>query len=180
MRIAVIGTSGAGKSTLARTLAARLDLAEIELDAINWQAGWVDLNSHDPDEFARRVRAAAAGERWVADGNYAKVQPIVLARATHLIWLDYSRATIMSRVIRRSIARAWSGRELWPGTGNRETWRNWLEKEHPIRWAWDTHADRRLRFSTLFESEACAGLDRHRLRHPREAAPLVEALARAG
>jgi hypothetical protein len=84
----------------------------------------------------------------------------------------------MSRVIRRSIARAWDGRELWPGTGNRETWRSWLDREHPIRWAWDTHDQRQARFSELFESQATAGLARHRLRHPREAADLVEALAR--
>jgi len=45
MRIAVIGTSGAGKTTLARRIAGRLKLPHVELDAINWQAGWRDLNS---------------------------------------------------------------------------------------------------------------------------------------
>jgi adenylate kinase family enzyme len=58
MRIVVIGTSGAGKTTLARRIAVRLNLPHIELDAINWQAGWRDLDRHDRDEFRRRVTAA--------------------------------------------------------------------------------------------------------------------------
>ena len=40
MRFAVVGTSGSGKSTLAERIAKALDIPFIELDAINWQAGW--------------------------------------------------------------------------------------------------------------------------------------------
>jgi adenylate kinase family enzyme len=69
MRIVVVGTSGAGKTTLARRIASRLELPHIELDAINWQAGWRDLTRHDPQEFVRRVTEAIRGEAWVADGN---------------------------------------------------------------------------------------------------------------
>src|SRR5690242_2172625 len=58
MRIVVVGTSGAGKTTLARRIAALLELPHIELDAINWQAGWRDLTRHDPEEFLRRVDGA--------------------------------------------------------------------------------------------------------------------------
>ncbi len=32
------------------------------------------------------------------------------------------------------MARALTRRELW--NGNRESFRNWLDPEHPIRWAW--------------------------------------------
>ena len=49
MRIAVVGTSGSGKTTLAKALAAQLALPYIELDALNWQAGWRDLSRNDPD-----------------------------------------------------------------------------------------------------------------------------------
>ena len=49
----------------------------------------------------------------------------------------------MRRVIWRSFSRAVTGRELWAGTGNREEFRRWLDKEHPIRWAWDTWAKNR-------------------------------------
>ena len=106
VRIVVVGTSGAGKITLARTIAARLALPHIELDAINWQAGWRDLTRHDPAEFVRRVTEAIQADRWVVDGNYGPVRDIVWTRATHLVWLDYPRPVIMARVIRRSLLSA--------------------------------------------------------------------------
>lgn len=95
MRIAVVGTSGSGKSTLALRLASALGVPFIELDAINWQAGWRDPNTHDTEEFQRRVAAAVSVGAWVCDGNYgAAVGTTSLGRATHLIWLDYERPVI--------------------------------------------------------------------------------------
>ena len=98
MRILVIGTSGAGKTTLARRLAHQAGFPHVELDAVNWQPGWRDLDRHDPPEFARRVSAVIQAERWVADGNYGSVRDLLWRRATHLVWLDYSRPVIMARV----------------------------------------------------------------------------------
>jgi len=177
MRIAIIGSSGSGKSTLARRLGDAIAAPVIELDAINWQSGWVDLNTHQPEEFIQRVGEVVAAERWVTDGNYSLVLPLILARATDVVWLDYERWLVMSRVLRRSVARAWSGRELWPGTGNRENWRHWLDKEHPIRWAWDTFASRRARYEALFSAPDLARVVLHRLRRPGDADELVARLA---
>ena len=176
MRVSVLGTSGCGKSTFARRLAAAIGAPHIELDAINWQAGWRDLNTHDPQEFARRVTDAVAAETWVSDGNYSLVRDIVMARATQLVWLDYSRGVIMARVLRRSFLRALTRRELWPGTGNREEFGRWLSREHPIRWAWDTFEDRRRRMEALFADARAAHTVRHRLRRPAEAEPLLNTL----
>jgi len=176
MRIAVVGTSGSGKSTMARKLGAALGLPVVELDAINWQPGWTDLNAHDPDEFVRRVEAAIGGEAWVSDGNYSRVRPMILRRATDAVWLDLPKALVMSRVIRRSVARAWTGEELWAGTGNRESWRRWLDKDHPIRWAWDTYEVRRARYEEILADPKLAHLTVHRLRTAGEAARLIEGL----
>ncbi len=178
MRIAVVGSSGSGKSTLAKRLGDAMRAPHIELDAINWQAGWQDLNTTDPAEFTHRVEAAIASETWVSDGNYSKVRSLVVVRATHIVWLDYDRSVIMRRVIGRSLARSLSGQEVWPGTGNRETWNRWLDKDHPIRWAWDTFERRRASYETAFETKKPAHLTVHRLRHPREAEPLLERLVR--
>lgn len=176
MRIAVVGTSGSGKTTLARRLSAALAIPHVDIDGINWQAGWRDLNTHDPDEFRRRVAQALAVDGWVTDGNYGKVAgPVILGRATHLVWLDYSRAVVMRRVIRRSFWRAALGTELWPGTGNRETFRQWFaDKDHPIRWAWRTHAPRREQYEKLIAG--LAHLKVLRLRHPREARDILARL----
>ncbi len=55
MRVSVVGGSGAGKTTFARKLAHAIGGTHIELDAINWQAGWRDLNTEYPEEFRRRT-----------------------------------------------------------------------------------------------------------------------------
>jgi adenylate kinase family enzyme len=178
-RIAVVGTSGSGKSTLARRIGVALGLPVVELDAINWQPGWRGLNEHDPELFRARVAEAISGESWVTDGNYSDVRAMILARMTDLVWLDYSRAVVMARVIRRSFARATSHREIWPGTGNMERFSNWLDPEHPIRWAWSTHHKRRERYGALARSQP-PGVIVHHLRHPRDADRLLERLRAAG
>ncbi len=178
MRICVVGISGAGKTTLGRGLAARLNIPFIELDAINWQAGWRDLATHDPEEFRRRVAAAVAQDAWVSDGNYGSaIGGLVRARATHMVWLDYDRPVVMRRVIWRSFLRAIDRRELWPGTGNRERFAQWFtDPEHPIRWAWKNHASRRVHFEAVTRDPALAHLTVLRLRHPREAEDAVRRL----
>ncbi|MBV8684979.1 MAG: hypothetical protein JO111_19060 [Caulobacteraceae bacterium] len=178
MRVAIIGSSGSGKSTLARSLGEALGAPVIELDALNWQADWRDLVTHDPDAFRDAIAAAVEPDRWVTDGNYSRFAwPLILPRATDLIWLDYSRPVIMKRVITRSFMRAASGKELWPGTGNREQFSRWIDREHPIRWAWDTFDERRKNFAALFERLQDKPIRLHRLRFPREAPALVDRLA---
>lgn len=178
MRVTVSGTSGSGKTTFAGKLAKAIGGRHIDLDAINWQPGWRDLNRDDPDEFRRRVAAVAAEEAWASCGNYGKTaRPIILSRATHAVWLDYPKAVVMRRVLRRSFGRALSGKELWPGTGNKETFVRWLDKEHPIRWAWDTYEARKKRIDAEMANPALAHLVKYRLTDPREAEALIGRLA---
>jgi adenylate kinase family enzyme len=176
MRIVITGTSGAGKTTLARAIAAQLALPHVELDAINWEAGWRDLVRYDPPEFIRRVTEAAAVERWVADGNYGPVRDVLWRRATHLVWLDYERSVIMRRVIARSLSRVVMRTELWPGTGNRERWWFLMQASHPIRWAWNTWLRLRTETEERLAQPELAHLVVFRLRHPREARGVVAML----
>jgi adenylate kinase family enzyme len=168
MRIVVTGTSGAGKTTRARAIAARFALPHIELDAINWQPGWYDIARHDPAEFIRRVNAAAEAETWVVDGNYGLVRDLLWRRATHLVWLDYSRRVVMQRVLARTLYRVILKQELWPGTGNRERWRHLWRPSHPIRWAWSTWERRRRETGERLHRSEYAHLAVLRLRHPSE------------
>jgi adenylate kinase family enzyme len=176
MRIAVVGTSGAGKSTLAGRLASALDVPLIELDAINWQPGWVGLNSTDVPELKRRVDAAISAEAWVLAGNYGDVRDAVWTRATDLVWLDFPRPVVMRRVVWRSLVRAIERKELWPGTGNREEWRMWLSSEHPIRWAWSTYHRRKRDYARRIAEPKWSHLKVRRLTRPRQAEELVREL----
>jgi adenylate kinase family enzyme len=176
MRVQVMGSTGSGKSTFAKRLAQRIGAAHIEQDALNWDPGWTNLSQTDPEKLAGRVREAIAAEAWTTCGNYAVVRDLFLARATHLVWLDYERTIIMARVIRRSVTRAIAGDELWEGTGNREDVRDWLDKEHPIRWAWDTFHRRREAYGKMFADPVLAHIEKHRVRRPREADPLMDQL----
>jgi adenylate kinase family enzyme len=176
MRIAVVGTAGSGKTTLAKALATQLGLPHIELDALNWQAGWRDLLRTDPDEFVRRVSRAIAAEAWVADGNYGLVRPVVWRRATHLVWLDYERPVIMYRVISRTLARVMLRTEMW--AGNRERWLHMVRPSHPIRWAWSTWRRRRREYEERLAQRDYAHLVVLRLRRPREAKKLFHQLMR--
>lgn len=179
MRLVVVGCSGSGKTTMARALARACDLPHVELDGVNWQAGWIDLAVHDPDEFFRRISDAAAGERWVMDGNYTKARAAHWTRATAIIWMDTPRSRVMPQVIWRSFTRALSKKELWPGTGNKELFRRWLDKEHPIRWAWDTWAQVRERYAAWFADGTYEGKPVYRIRTRREGRALLKRLAAA-
>jgi len=177
MRIVVVGTSGSGKSTLARALAQALGVPHVEMDALNWQPGWRDLAVHEPEEFRRRVAEASAGEAWVIDGNYTKVRAELWPRATAFVWMDPPRRVVMRQVIGRSFHRALTKTELWPGTGNKELFRRWLDKEHPIRWAWDNWAGNRARYAAIFAGGSFEGRPAYRVSNAREGRELVARLA---
>ena len=177
MRVAVVGTSGSGKTTFARALAAAMGVRHVELDAVTWQAGWIALHETDPEEFVRRAAEAMAGETWVSCGNYVTSRPTLLPRATDLVWLDFPRPLVMARVIRRSFTRAVGRKELWPGTGNREQFAKWLDKGHPIRWAWDTYDRRKRQYEALFARPDLGALRTWRVTRPWEADALIARLA---
>jgi adenylate kinase family enzyme len=176
MRVVVVGSSGSGKSTMARALSLALGLPHVEMDALNWTAGWRDLVVHEPDEFYRRVTEAAAGEAWVMDGNYSKARRAAWPRATAFIWMDPERWVVMRQVIWRSFSRAMTRRELWPGTGNREQFSRWLDKGHPIRWAWDNFAMNRERYGKLFAGGTFEGRPAYRVGNRSEARRLIAQL----
>jgi adenylate kinase family enzyme len=129
-RVLVAGSTGAGKTTLARALSARFGMPHHEVDALHHGPGWVKR-----PEFEADVEQFSAGPRWVAEDQYHRfLGDLLWHRADTVVWLDPPRHVVMWRVISRSVKRAVTRQELW--NGNRENWRDWIQADHPIRWAW--------------------------------------------
>jgi len=155
-RVSVVGASGAGKSTLARALARRLALPHVELDSIYHQADWVPLPAED---FMARVAAAVAADRWVIDGNYSAVRPLIWAHADTVIWLDLPRRTVMRRLAWRTLRRVAGRAELW--NGNRERLASMLSRnpgESLLVWAWQHYPIYRRDYAAAMADPANAHL----------------------
>jgi adenylate kinase family enzyme len=167
---------------MAANLSKALGVPHVELDALNWGPDWLNRSADAPEDFVRRVAEAAAGEAWVMDGNYSKARAVLWPRATAFVWMDTRRSVVMRQVFWRSFRRAVDKRELWSGSGNKELFRRWLDKEHPIRWAWDTWAMVRERYATLFAEGVFEGTPVYRVDSAREGRKLIGRLAgqRAG
>jgi adenylate kinase family enzyme len=169
-RVVVVGTSGSGKTTFARTLAERLAVPHVELDALHWAPAWTERP--DP-EFRALVRDAVAAPAWVADGNYQVVRDLVWGRATVLVWLDYAFPLTFWRATIRTFRRALTREELF--SGNVERLRP-LDPEWIPWWVIRTWRGKRRRYPELLRRPEHAHLRVARLRRPREAETLLEAL----
>ncbi len=136
MNINVVGTSGSGKSTLARRLAHRLELPWIELDRLYWRPNWQGA----PDEaFFAAIAAATATPGWVLDGNYNRSRSVKWRAVDLVIWVDYGFWRTLRRAVWRAASRAWRHQELWPGTGNCESFRrSFCSRESIILWTLKT------------------------------------------
>jgi adenylate kinase family enzyme len=173
-RVSVVGTTGSGKTTFAATLAARLGVPHIELDAIYHQPGWTPLPD---DEFRRRISDVVAGDTWVVDGNYSMVRDLVWAAADTVVVLAYTRALVMRRVVARTFGRMWRRQELW--NGNREMWTNLLSlnpEQNIILWSWHTYDKNHKRYLEAISNPEFAHLKFRRFVHPDEAVEFLSNL----
>lgn len=123
---------------VAGSLADRLGLEHIELDALWWQRGWTHV---EPHELERCVLTRLDGvSRWVVDGNYLdEVAPAVWRLADTLVWLDVPRSTGFRRTVLRTLRRAVTRKELW--SGNREPIANLGPRSlHRLWMRWPTYS----------------------------------------
>ncbi len=170
-RIVVIGTSGSGKTTLARRLAHLLGYPHVELDALHWEANWVEAQL---EIFRERVTRALAGECWVMDGNYSKARDIAWGRADTIIWLDFPLALSLWRLLRRTMRRIFLRERLW--NGNRESLRGaFIGRESLFAWAITSHARHQRDYPGLLKEQS-AHLHATRLKTPAEVEAWVKNL----
>jgi adenylate kinase family enzyme len=101
-RIVVLGPSNAGKSTLAVALSKKLGFPAIHLDQLH-HLPHTDWQPRPEAEFAKLHDAAILGERWVIEGNYSRLMPQRLSRATGAILVTSSHWLRFSRYLRRTL-----------------------------------------------------------------------------
>ena len=175
-RINVVGTSSAGKSTFARRLADLLAAPHVELDRLFWQPGWQPAS---PDRFQTSLQEAIRGDHWVIDGNYNRPgkRPIEHQHLTAIIWLDYSLPITLSRAFRRALHRSWTRQEIWPGTGNCESFRrNFASRDSVLLWTLTSYYPNRKKYRAMMRRPDLSSIEWIHLKHPRQAERFLQSL----
>jgi adenylate kinase family enzyme len=163
-RICVVGTTGCGKSTLADSLAHRLYIPHIELDAIYWKPGWEES---DRKITRIRVKEIAFSDAWIMDGNYSFLRDILWPRAEALVWLDYPLGLIIWRLWWRTWKRTIKKELLW-GTNTERLGAQFFNKDSLFLWALKSYGRNKKNYTTLPVHPEYAHLKVYRLRSPRE------------
>jgi adenylate kinase family enzyme len=139
-RIVVFGQSGSGKTTFGRRVSSALRVPHFELDSLYHRPNWEPT----PDDEFREIveqRLMSASDGWVVDGNYSRVRDLVLSQADTAIWLRLPFRVVYTRLLKRTVTRAWKKQELW--NGNRESFRmSFLSRESILLWGitnWRPH-----------------------------------------
>lgn len=176
-RINVVGTSGSGKSTFARQLSEALNLPCYEMDRLYWKSDW---QSSSDEEMFQKVREVTSQPAWVLDGNYTRTIPIKWQKVQLVIWLDLSFVRTVLRVTRRTFGRSFGRKELWPGTGNRESLaRAFLSTDSVIWWSITTHRPNRKKYTELMRDPEYQHVEFIRLKSPKSVSSFLDGLRRA-
>ncbi|WP_425667377.1 adenylate kinase [Vibrio tubiashii] len=173
-KVNVVGTSGSGKSTFSAQLASALDCKHIEMDRLFWKPDWQE----SPDlEFFAKIRNALQGSSWVLDGNYNRTRKVKWENVDTVIWVDYSLPRTLYQAVSRAIQRCITGKELWPGTGNRETFaKSFFSRNSIILWTVKTYHKNQQRYLADMNHPDYQHIRFVRLRSPKQAQQLLEGL----
>ena len=175
MKINLIGTSGSGKSTLARRLAAELNLPYIEMDTLYWRPDW--QGTPDAQLFETLETTLNATPGWVLDGNYNRTRPIKWRHVDLIVWVDYGFTRTLRQAVMRAAKRAWSQQELWPGTGNRESFRrSFFSRESVLLWTIKTWRSNRARYEADMANPQFSHIRFVRIRSRQQADALIAEL----
>lgn len=164
-RVVVVGATCSGKSTLAASLAERLDVPFVELDALFWRPGWEES---DDATFSAKVVEATAGDGWAVAGGYRRFSERLLwPRAETMVWLDFRLPLVLRRVLARSWRR-WRDNELLWGTNHERFWAQLYHRDSLLYFATKTHRASSRRWLGMMDDPRWAHLDFVQLRGPRE------------
>lgn len=159
----VVGTSGSGKSTAAKKIAKQLSRRHVEIDALMWLPNWIQRDSL---ELAELLQKELDNGPVVLDGNFAS-KGIKPNKGDVLIFLDYPRWIVITRLLRRSLARVILRRKLW--SGNREELSFLLSRNpeiNPVVHAFKTYANRHQSYTSLLEDSQ--ETSNHTVKNPKQ------------
>jgi len=167
-RVIITGCAGSGKSTLARQLAARTGLPLTERDALG------PLGS---PEYLTAIGDLAVQPRWILDAAPYYADELIYRAADTIVILDYRKPVVLWRVLRRTLrielTRRPAGAHRPRGLGG------FIDPDHPVRWAWTSHARRHREGLSLMDDPGLAGTRVLRLTRPVQARRWVRRMARA-
>jgi len=173
MKINVVGITASGKSTFGRKLAEAINVPFIEMDTIFWGPNWRE----SPDEeFFKDLEAALSPPDWVLDGNYSRTTHIKWKEIDTVIWLDYSFQKTIYQSLSRAIKRAYFKTELWPNTGNYETFGRMFSKDSIVWWCIKSYSKIRERYKEIMSNPKYAHIEFVRLRTQEEAEEYILSL----
>ncbi|MCX4027647.1 hypothetical protein H0A36_11605 [Endozoicomonas sp. SM1973] len=107
-------------------------------------------------------------DKWVLDGNYPRSTPVKWKAVDTIIWIDYSFPRTLYQAITRALNRSLTKQELWPGTGNRESFGKLFSKDSIVLWTIKTYYKNKAKYSQLAADEAYKHIKFVRLKNPRE------------
>lgn len=139
--ILVLGVTGAGKSTAVRRIAAHKGMQVIDFDEIRWEPG--DQKPWTPrpvNEQQALIDWATDAERWVMAAVGGSTEEIVLPKVDLIIYLDYSPAVTLTRLLRRTARRVVLKEKCC--NGNVESLPNLVGKDAIIFWWFKTFRQR--------------------------------------
>ena len=175
VKINIIGTIGSGKSTLARRIATELSLPYIEMDRLYWRPEWKGTPDEELLETLANTLAATPG--WVLDGNYNRTRPVKWREVDLVVWVDCGFIRTLWQAVTRAFKRAWHQQELWPGTGNCESFRrSFFSRESIIIWTLKTWRINRERYDADMKNPQYAHIQFVRIIRRKEADALIASL----
>ncbi|WP_408098371.1 adenylate kinase [Peredibacter sp. HCB2-198] len=142
-KIIVVGTTASGKSTLARKISQILDIPHVQLDVLFWGPNWTESSD---ELFFAKIQTAVQGDSWVVDGNYSRGNHLTWPHADTVIWIDLPFWLNFYQSSSRAFIRALTKEELWPGTGNYETFRMLFSKDSILLWFFKTYKSNRKKY----------------------------------
>lgn len=101
MKVLVFGNSGSGKTTWSRALAARHELAHLDLDSIVWEPGQVAVQRAAAEVAASLAEFISGNAAWVIEGCYGDLVQQAAVHCTELVFLNPGLEACLANNLRR-------------------------------------------------------------------------------